>query len=489
MIERLFIPRKVLRILVLLACAYGLYVFLFGVLIFAGPRQVSEDYQAQSSIESYYGAPDRWSVDRVALIEFPNDAAFVRLQMIEFATKSLDVSYYTTHWGETTEIFFALLQEAADRGVKVRIILDGIFHNVKGKAGAIIDAFAIHPNIELSLYEPLKLLRPATFNNRLHDKYIIVDDMLLLLGGRNIGDKYFDPESYQGKVTNDRDVLVVNTAAETASSTESVLSEAKDYFERIWQSPFAQPSHKKDSQRSRAKGDAIVATLRASLDNLRSRRAELFVQDHNYWMERTVPTHKISLVHNPLTAGKKEPWCGYEIAQLLLSAEQSVLMQSPYVIPNKRVMDVINAIGASGVQFDLLTNSMFSSPNFPAFSGYLAHRKRLVDSGLTIFEYHGTGSIHAKSYLLDGTLSMVGSFNLDDRSAYLSTETMLIIHSEPFYELLSTQIHSAMEESFAVGEDYEYHNPSGKEIPRPSGLKSLTMHALSYVTRFFGFML
>ena len=82
MIKRFFNKHKVWSILALLVCAYGLYVFIFGVLIFAGPRRVSEDYKAQSSIESYYGTVEQWSVDRAALIELPNEAAFVRLQMI-----------------------------------------------------------------------------------------------------------------------------------------------------------------------------------------------------------------------------------------------------------------------------------------------------------------------------------------------------------------------------------------------------------------------
>ncbi len=115
----------------------------------------------------------------------------------------------------------------------MRFILDGIFHHLEGNLEDVIYAFSDHPNIALKFYEPFSILKPWTWNNRLHDKFIIADNKIAIIGGRNIGgDKYFAKDDDNIKVVNDRDVLILNTNMEDYSN--SVISEMEDYFNLVW---------------------------------------------------------------------------------------------------------------------------------------------------------------------------------------------------------------------------------------------------------------
>ena len=226
-----------MRVIIL---SYLLYLFITGVLIFSKSKDVSNSYKVNSSVKNFYS--DEIGPDRTILINDPLESGVARIKIIENAKESLDISYFSIEKGESPDLFFGALLEAADRGVQVNIILDGIFHGIKKDLEDVIHVFAFHPNINLKFYEPLNLFKPWTLNNRLHDKYIIADNKIVIIGGRNIGDKYFAPEWYNDKVTHDRDIVIMNTDENDHSS---VLYQLKDYFDLIWNNEYAKPTEKK----------------------------------------------------------------------------------------------------------------------------------------------------------------------------------------------------------------------------------------------------
>ena len=123
----------------------------------------------------------------------------------------------------------------------------------------------------------------------------------------------------------------------------------------------------------------------------------------------------------------------------------------------------------------LLTNSLASSPNYPAFSAYLNHRKNLVDWGMNIYEFQSKNSLHTKAFILDDELMALGSFNADSRSAFLSTESMVVIHGKEAVESLEGDLRSYLDSSLLVGPDYSYIPREGvKELPVPE-IKRLIM--------------
>lgn len=221
------LPRYSLRLLL----AYLVYIFTGGVLAYLLPRQARNLPQT----DSFYGIGR--GPDRAVLVEEPQDAFARRVEVIRTAQSTLDVCYHCVKSGETTECFFAELLRAADRGVRVRVLLDGTVGGLSGARSNIALALRAHPNIEYRIYNPVDLLRPWEWNALLHDKFILADDRMLLLGGRNIGDEYFAPPGYEGAVTYDRDVLVLNDLAGTPDSSESVTAQAKIYMDTLWDAP------------------------------------------------------------------------------------------------------------------------------------------------------------------------------------------------------------------------------------------------------------
>lgn len=191
----------------LLPLIYLAYSILFGALAFL--YRVPW-FQARVDLKKYREEEDRR--EKVALVEDGYESFLTRIKMIRESRETLDIAYYTMHDGYTTRVFLGEILEAADRGVEVRILLDGVFHNLDDELEPLIDIFQKHPNIDLKFYEPFKLLAPYTWNNRLHDKFIIKDGEMFLTGGRNIGDKYF-LEDYDKKVY-DRDLLILENGQE-----------------------------------------------------------------------------------------------------------------------------------------------------------------------------------------------------------------------------------------------------------------------------------
>lgn len=464
--------RKAIIILAGIIGSYMFYVFLTGVLLFSA-HQPSINYDARTfQLES--------TNDRIILLEESLDAGVARINLIENATSALDVAYFTTHEGKARDLFFSSIIDAADRGVKVRIILDGIFHNLDKVA---IYAFESHSNIEFKLYEPFDPLRPWTWNNRLHDKLMIVDTELAMLGGRNIGDPYFAPVGFAG-AKKDRDVIVVNHKKED----NSVIGEMKTYYDHLWDHKFSRQSAAKLSKKQRNKGDETLAKFRLLLTEFQTSHPHFFNQKLN-WVEKSFETTSIQFIYNPIQRLNKEPIVWLELVQLMETAEKSIVVQSPYLIPTKRMLDHLNKSKVTA-QASFLTNSLASTPNIPAYSGYMKYRKKLADAG-TLYEYQSQNeSLHGKTFLFDDKISAVGTFNLDPRSTFLSTESMLIIESKELNAKINDEIRKLqMEESLLVGRDGSYVDHPRVEQGNATFMKKLATKSLSVLFRLFHHML
>lgn len=479
-IKKIFKPTIIKTVFII----YLIYLFITGVLIFSKPKLISDDYQSNSSVDNFYS--DELGPDRAIIINDPLESGIARIQIIKNAKETLDISYFSIESGESPDLFFAALLEAADRGVKVNILLDGIFNGMRKDLKDVIHLFAFHPNINLKFYEPLNLFKPWTLNNRLHDKYILADNTIVIIGGRNIGDKYFAPDWYEDTITNDRDIVIINTDPE---SSNSVLFQINDYFNLIWNHKYTKPTEKKPSFIRYKKGIKKGEELRKKAKAAGVANQHLLNKDIDL-MEISSPTNKITLIHNPIERLSKDPWVWHEISQLINSAKESVFIQSPYVIPTKKILSSFsNKNKARDVSVSILTNSLGSTPNLPAYSGYLNHRKDLVNLGINIYELQSQDSIHAKSFVIDNNLLLIGSFNLDSRSVNLSTESMVVIHSSHAVNRFEDGIKEYIDQSLLVSPDYEYFPKDGVLKKEVSFIKTFLVKTLSYITKWFEFLL
>ena len=480
--------RHVVKVVSTILKYYILYAVIFGFVIFGFMRPKKSNYLETHSVNRFFG--DGVSQDRVALVEGRYESGLARIDLIENAKETLDISYYTIHEGRSLDIFWGCILDAADRGVEVRILLDGVFHNLRGDLRDVIYMLSAHPNIEFKLYEPLNPFEVWTWNNRLHDKMIIVDDKVAMMGGRNIGDKYFaDNEyldfGYDGFTVNDRDVVIINTDEEHFFS--SGVYQLKEYYNGVWEHKFSQYPVKKLTKRQRARGQEMAQSLDVNLKKIREGYPQLF--EPIDWKDRSVSTNKVTLIHNPIERLNKEPWCWYEIVNLAEKAEESIFVQSPYVLPTRKMLRHIDDVNALASKADILTNSIAINPNPMGTAGYVTKRKDIIDAGAKVYEFQGPGSIHAKSYIFDDRISLVGSFNMDARSAYLSTETMVVIDSEEFADILKGEIQKHKNNSLLVAEDYSYVENLLVKEEAISWKKRLLLRFLSVIAYIFDFVL
>ncbi len=464
--------RLIARLLLLLALCYAAAA----VLPYAFPVPVDPDFQQRFSTAAFYGDGSLSGPDRAGYIPDPREAFALRLSLIESAREQIILSSHSTQKGQTPDLLWGALLDAADRGVSVRILLDSLFGGLGHGATAL--ALDSHPNIELYYFNPLRLLRPHTANSRLHDKYFIVDGSVMLLGGRNISDAYFAPDGYTGPVSHDNDVLVWHTGA-----GRSVIADVTAYFESARAHELTEPAFGPLSARQQARAQARAGELRALYHSFGApspvtpARLEAL----------TVPTDRISLISNPFTGLPKQPLILWQLLQLAGDSRTGVLFQSPYTVVGGPVYRQLAAL-AGQKEVCLLTNSLASTPNPPAFSAYLWDRTALARAGLTIYEYQSEDSIHGKSVLIDDRLSAVGSWNLDERSIAIDTEVMLVIDSAPFQQLLRQRQDSIIARSLVVGEDGRYLPGAAEALPVPP-LKKGLYHALSVLTHLFRFLI
>lgn len=434
--------KKAIRAALIIILVYAVYVVITAVLPYYGGKGV----KTPANASSYYGNGSA-SVDRVALVEQPLESLGARIYLLGEADKTIDISYYSIQMGQTTDLFLGAILDAADRGVKVRLLVDGMSGGLTPTHSAYAAALGAHENIDLRIYNRPNPLKPWTFNGRLHDKYIIVDDRIMLLGGRNIGDKYFNPNGFSGNLSIDRDVLVYNTDWENGADA-SVLSAVRAYMDSVFYGDNVKQIYQKDTKRGSAKREM----LRETIADAKANYAGLFVHDTDY-IAATYPVNKISFIHNGTEIGPKEPIVADAIGALLLGADESVLLQSPYFVLDRMLGDLLNELGQKDISYEILTNSMGSSPNLPAFSAYCGDRDRILETGAMVMEYQSRHAIHAKSYLIDDRMSVVGSFNFDPRSAYVDTELMLAIDSEEFAAKLHETMDSYAEQALVITED------------------------------------
>lgn len=480
--------RKIKTAVFILLGLYLLFAAGFGILPYAVPKSVSEDKTPQLDINRFYGT-DVQGVDRLTLAESPQSGFDSRIRLIREAQSSVDLVCHSVGSGVTTEQIFAELLDAADRGVQVRIVLDGKVGGLSGSRKGIAYALIAHQNVQYRVYNPFCFYKPWEWNALLHDKFIIGDDRVMILGGRNIGDSYFDPEGYEGNITNDRDVVVYNTASGGEQSGDSVLSDAKAYFDEIWNCQAVREPYPSLSKSQQQKADETMDSLREVRTSLMAARPDLYSEEPYNYLNSTVPSKQLTLIHNPLNAGPKEPWVGVQLADLGLSAKESAVIQSPYCTGNKRLLSVLKRMTSSLPEVVLQTNSVASSPNYPAFSNYIENRKKFIDTDITIREYQNKNSIHGKSFYMDGRLSAVGSFNLDDRSIYIDTETMLVIDSPEFYEQLKAAVESYGKESLTVSQDNGYEENAHVTPMDVSWWKRTLMWLVSLFSRPFQFLI
>ncbi len=384
-------------------------------------------------------------------------AAFAaRVLLAREAERSLDVQCYIWRADATGLLLFEALWQAAERGVRVRLLLDD--NNTAGldETLAVLDA---HPGIELRLYNPVRYRgwRALNFvtdfersNRRMHNKSFTADNLATIVGGRNIGNEYFGVETEVEFA--DLDVLAVGSAVQSVS----------DAFDRYWNSASAYPAALLLGAAPTGAAERLHSRFeatRADPDSVRygeALRASPFIGDLLARRLRFEWADARLVVDDPAKTLTPTPQADTLLLPALLrtigSPSQSLDLVSPYFVPGAQGTATLVALARCGVKLRILTNSLSSTDVGVVHAGYAKRRHDLLAAGVRLFEVRrsaaaagiksssgmsSSSSLHAKTFALDGRRIFVGSFNFDPRSARLNTEMGLVIDSPPMARQLA----------------------------------------------------
>ncbi len=449
--QRMWGTRKKLRLMVLLAMG----------LLTAGPVSVA----AESSLRQATGllAAAHPGYSGVLLLDTGTQALEQRDALIAAASSTLDAQYYIWNSDASGRYLAARLLAAADRGVRVRVLLDDI--NVAGR-DAVFARLAAHPNVDIRIYNPssarkgvLRLLgfvrNFSQLNRRMHNKSFTADGAVTIVGGRNVGDEYFDLDPEVN--FRDRELLAAGPVV------DQVMHGFEAFWNSTWTKPVAALAGSADSVKA---GDLLEAATGEVTKLGYAVPSDLATQVQATTLPALLWAPARLVFDPPPTAGQiadstEQQPVALELQAIAATARSEILVESAYFILGDQSLAEVAQLHAAGVRLRALTNSLASNDLVTNHSGYARRRSDMLDAGIELFELrpdaaacqrlitvsvacktHPAFALHSKSLVVDRRVVYIGSFNLNLRSTYLNSETALIVDSAE----LGNRVASSIEE-------------------------------------------
>jgi putative cardiolipin synthase len=387
------------------------------------------------------------------LLTLNTNALLSRVVLADKAQQSIDLQTYVYKNDNAGRLVSQALLKAADRGVRVRLLVDDITKDADSVR--LLEALEAHQNIEVRWFNPFNSRNPSAvekaaqmllefrrLNRRMHNKSFIVDNHVAIIGGRNIADDYFDASGENNY--RDLDLLAVGPVVRAASQA----------FDRYWNDDATMPAsawqgaktHPADLEKVRAE---INAGVHAFADSEYAQAAAQEMPDGPtadrqgawFWGQADMVADQPSKVEEG--ADHPELLIAPKVKELMFGAKSEVLLLTPYFVPSKDDRANLVAMAGRGVAVKIATNSLASTDEPPVHSAYAPARKELLAGGVQLYELkpragraqtsaqdpHKGVTLHAKSFVVDGHYVFVGSMNMDQRSAKLNTEQGLMVDS------------------------------------------------------------
>lgn len=407
--------KRVIKTILKCLLIFVLLIIVVNLLEPALPAKLSEE-QKENIGKTEYESEEIGS-ERILCVDDNNEALLWRLRMIEHAKESIIFTTFDFREDNSGTDVMAALYSAAKRGVKVRILLDDLNRLIRLGNSDSFRVLCVHENIEVRSYNTVELKNIFHENYRMHDKYLIIDDEMYLLGGRNTNDIFCGDTSQWINI--DREILVYETEPGQGESFLALM----EYFTEIWNDPSVKtlrPSVKKKEL------DECSEILK-SRNEVVCRQNET-IRNYNDWIRDTYPANKITLLDNGTAAAKKKPVMLYELEHIMKQGTD-VVIQTPYVICDRNMYEVLsNVSGQANVK--IILNAVERGSNPWGCTDYMNNKDNILKQGVTIYELMNEDAMHTKTILVDDNISIVGSYNWDIRSTYLDTELMLVIDSK-----------------------------------------------------------
>jgi putative cardiolipin synthase len=401
----------------------------------------------------------------IRLLTSGEEALADLIALADHAERTLDIQYYIIHQDDSARILLRHVRQAADRGVRVRVLVDDL--NTAGEDRRFLHLNA-HANVEVRLFNPFPGGRFATWsrilasvsdipriNHRMHNKLFVADNALAITGGRNIGDEYFTRDQYNNFI--DLDVVAAGP----------IVPELSASFDAFWNSKYAYPIASlaspvsAESAAAPPPADVLVPTgadwLQHELDS---------GTVHLTWVPATVLADRPAKIASESSPDQEETIAN-NLAALMQSATSELIVISPYFVPGEPGVALFANLVSEGVHIRILTNSLASTDSPLVHNGYARYRVPLLQLGVELSEvrpklgqkrarFHpfrgSNASLHAKALVIDQHTVFIGSMNMDSRSARFNSELGLVIRSAD----IARQVTSLLDDISADG-SYRLH--------------------------------
>ena len=377
----------------------------------------------------------------IHLLSSGDEALADLVALADHAERTLDIQYYIIHQDDSAGILLHHLRLAADRGVRVRVLVDDL--NTAGEDRRFMH-LGEHANVEVRVFNPFPGGRFATWtrfvasasdirriNHRMHNKLFVADNALAITGGRNIGDEYFTRDQHYNFI--DLDVVAAG----------AIVTELSASFDAFWNSKYAYPIASVASPVSAEPSSAPLMETAAAA-NAAWLGSELDLGDLQLtWVPATVLADRPAKIASE-TSPDEEITIANDLATLMRSAKRELIVISPYFVPGKDGVALFAQLVREGVHIRVLTNSLASTDSPLVHNGYSRYRVQLLKLGVELSEvrpklgqkrarFHpfrsSNASLHAKAVVIDQRTVFIGSMNMDARSARTNSELGLVMRS------------------------------------------------------------
>lgn len=405
---------------------------------------------------------DVQNAKRALIVENAELALTTRLDLIDAADHTIDLQYFIWHNDPTGVLVIEKLLNAADRGVRVRVLLDDVqLQGLVNRLNALDD----HPNVEIRIFNPFSVrwryqlgiwrllefvLDGNRLNHRMHNKLLAVDNQLAFIGGRNIGDDYFDRSRERNFI--DMDLLLSGTVVPQLSSG----------FDGYWNSRWAYPVN--ELLNLSVVPDALPKVRKRIRERLQERpnlNALALDQEFTDTLVLISVAPQVvaydTVIDDPDVSWFDKPdELAKDLVDIAMRAEREVLVVTPYLIPSRRLLELVEELVARGVRIAVVTNSLETNDVVIAQSAYAQSRDRILAAGVELYEMRGDAkfaerniarnvSLHSKYILFDERHVFMGSLNLDPRSMYLNTELGVVLESVELADQLRASFRQLIE--------------------------------------------
>lgn len=391
------------------------------------------------------------------LLDDDREAWQARCDLLHDARSSILIATYAIGDDQSSAGTLEMLRAAAARGVQVRILVDALRNEVP----AVVQRELLRQGVDIREYHPFELRHVHEWSERLHDKLLVVDGRWLIIGSRNFRDSHFGLEEINYV---DRDVLL----------SGEVAGHAEEYFQRLWDSAEVQPTSLERRRRGRA--TPRPTSMTTLLLDFAKRKPEADDAQRVAW---TLQTSLVQLADRTPAAGGSVAWFAQaalrapamrflcdpvddkdheqatarQVAQLLDSAQTSLLLESPYFVLSSDLQRSLEAALERNVRVTIVTNSLASTDQTMVYAAYANGRSWLLKHGVELWEYRGPNWLHAKSAVIDDRLALIGSYNFDPRSEDLNTESLVLVDDPQAAALLTASIAAHQADSDRIGRD------------------------------------